>query len=211
MGKKPQVAPYRCHVGDGGAVGQGQVGQAVAEEFHELAHHTPATQHFGDGQHQVGGGDAFTQLAADLEADDLGNQHGDRLAKHGRFRFDTAHAPAQYPKAVDHGGVGIGAHQGVRVGVGVAVLGFGRPHTLGQVFQVHLVADTGARWHHAEVVEGFLAPAQELVTLPVALVLDFHVLFEGLRVAELVHHHRVVDDQIHRCQRINAARIPRPS
>ena len=61
------------------------------------------------------------------------------------------------------------------------------------------MADAGARWDHAEVVEGFLTPAQELITLPVALILDLHVFFESLWVAELVYHHRMVDDQIYRC------------
>ena len=94
--------------------------------------------------------------------------------------------------------MGVGAYQCIRVGVGVAVVTLGGPHTLGQIFQVHLVADAGARWDYPEVVERFLAPAKELVTLPVALVFDVHVLGERLGITKLVHHYRVVDHQIHR-------------
>ena len=200
-------AVFRCHVADGGAVRQAQIGQAVAEELHELADHAPRTEHLGDRQHQVGGGHAFAHFAGDLEAHHFGNQHRHRLAEHGRFRFDAAHAPAEHAQAVDHGGVGVGAHQGVRVGEGLAVLGVAVPDAAAQVFQVHLVADAGARRYHAEIIEGVLAPAQELIALLVALVFPFHVLRERLRGTVFVHHHRVVDDQIHRCQRVDSLRV----
>ncbi len=48
-------AVLRGHVGDGGAVGQRQVGQSRAEELHELADDALLAQHLGDGQHEVGG------------------------------------------------------------------------------------------------------------------------------------------------------------
>ena len=188
---------FRRHIGNGGTVGHWHVFQAVPIELHKLAHHAFLAQHFRDGQHQVGRRDALPQLAGDLETDHLRNQHGDRLAKHGGFRFDTAHAPAEYAQTVDHGGVGIGAHQRVRVGDGFTVHLL-LPHRFAQIFQIHLMADAGARRHHPEVVKGLLAPAQELVTFLVALHLDGDVFLEGRRIAELVHHHRVVDHQIHR-------------
>ncbi len=190
-------AVFRCHVGDGGTVRQGQVGQAVTVELDEFADHAFLAQHLGHRQHQVGGGDAFLELAGELEADDFGNQHRHRLAEHRRLGFDPAHAPAQYAKAIDHGGVGVGAHQGVGEGVGAAVLVLG-PDRAPQVFQVDLMADAGARRYHAEVVEGALAPAQEGVALAVTLHLDIDVLLEGAAAGELVHHHRVVDHQVHR-------------
>ena len=190
-------AVFRGHVGDGGAVGQGQIGQAVAVEFDELAHHAFLAQHLCHGQHQVGGGDAFLELAGELEADHFRDQHRHRLAEHRRLGFDAAHAPAEYAEAVDHGGVGVGADQGVGEGVGAAVFLFG-PHGAAQVFEVDLVADAGARRYHAEVVEGALAPAQEGVAFAVALHFDIDVLLEGAGAAELVDHHRVVNHQVHR-------------
>ena len=56
-------------------------------------------------------------------------------------------------------------------------------------------------------VEGALAPAQELVALAVALVLDLDVALEGLRRAEHVGDHRVVDDQLGRGQRVDLRRV----
>ncbi|CRR97126.1 hypothetical protein PAERUG_P5_London_26_VIM_2_01_09_03357 [Pseudomonas aeruginosa] len=199
-------AVFRGHVGDGGAVRQGQVGQAVAVELDEFPHHALLAQHLRDGQHQVGGGDALAQLAGELEADDLGDQHRYRLAEHGGFRLDAADAPAEHAEAVDHGGVGVGADQGVGEGVGPAILVLG-PDRAAQVLQVDLVADAGARRYHAEVVEGVLAPAQEGVAFAVALHLDLNVLFEGRFAGELVDHHRVVDDQVHRRQRVDLLRV----
>jgi hypothetical protein len=89
------------------------------------------------------------------------------------FRLDAADAPAEHGEAVDHGGVAVGADQGVGIGDGLADLLLalddlgrllGRPHHLRQVLQVHLVADAGAGRHHAEIRERGLAPAQEGVS-----------------------------------------------
>ncbi|MNM93463.1 hypothetical protein D3C81_1058370 [compost metagenome] len=146
------------------------------------------------------------QLAGELEADHLGNQHRHWLAEHRCLRLDAADAPAEYAEAVDHGGVRVGADQGVGEGVGAAVLVPG-PDGPGEVFQVDLVADAGARRHHAEVVEGALAPAQEGVALAVALHLDLDVLGEGARTGEAVDHHRVVDHQVDGGERVDPLRI----
>ena len=142
-----------------------------------------------------------------LKPIDLGNQHGCGLAEHDRFGLDAADAPAQHRQAVDHGGVTVGAHQRIRIGDGLllslGVLDLGAPHGLRQMLQVHLVADAGARWHDAEIVERLLAPAQKRVALAVALIFEADILGERLLVAEVVHHDRVVDHQIHRRQRVD--------
>ncbi|MND89956.1 hypothetical protein D3C80_820310 [compost metagenome] len=195
-------AVFRGHVGDGGLILDGHPGDGVAEEFHELADHALLAQHLGDGQHQVGGGRAFRQLAGQLEADDFRDQHGDRLTQHGGLGLDAAYAPAQDGQAVDHGGVAVGAYDGVGIGDGLLAFVQG-PDGLGQVLQVDLVADAGAGRHDAEVVEGRRAPAQEVVALDVALILALDVLAEGLGVAEVVDHDRVVDDQVDGDQRID--------
>ena len=57
--------------------------------------------------------------------------------------------------------------------------------------------------HDLEVVEGALAPAQELVALAVALVLDLDVALEGLGRAEDVGDHGVVDDHLGRRERVD--------
>ena len=206
-GKEPAGrSVFRRHVGDGRAVGQWQLIETVAEELHEFPDHAPGPQHFHHAQHQVRRRDAFGKPPGQPEPDYLGNQHGDRLAQHRGFGFDTADAPAEYAGAVDHGGVAVGADQGVGVGRRAAVRLI-RPHHAGQVFQVDLVADPRAGRHDAEVVECGLAPAQEPVALFVALHLEFDVVCERLAAAEPVDHHRMVDDEIHRRQRVDDFRL----
>jgi hypothetical protein len=182
-----------AHVADGGAVGQRDLGDARSVELHKLADHLVLPQHLGDGQHQVGGRRALGHRTGELEADHPRDQHRDRLAQHCRLGLDAAHAPADDAQPVDHGGVRVGPDTGVRVGLAVA-----GEDDAGQVLDVDLVHDPGARRHHLEVVEGRLAPAQELVPLAVAAVLDLHVAGEGVRGAEDVGDHRMVDDQLGR-------------
>ena len=105
------------HVGDGGAVLDGEVVEAVAEVLDELLDHAALAQHLRAGEHEVGGGDAFLELALEAEADHLGDHHGDRLAEHGGLRLDAADAPAEHAERVDHGGVAVGADAGVGEGL----------------------------------------------------------------------------------------------
>ncbi len=191
-------AELGAHVAQGGAVGQWDLGDTVAVELDELADDAVLTQHLGDGEHDVCGGDARGTLAGQLEPDHPRNQHRHRLAQHRGLGLDAADAPAQHAEAVLHRGVAVGAHTGVRVRDAVAL-----HHDARQVFDVDLVHDAGAGRHHLEVVEGALAPAQELVALTVALVLDLDVALERIRGPEKVGDHGVVDHQIGRRQWID--------
>ena len=188
-------AELGAHVADGGAVGQRHLGDALSVELDKLSHHPVSAQHLGDGQDHVGGGGTGGDGAGELEAHDLGDEHGDGLAQHGGLGLDAAHTPAQDAQAVDHGGVGVGAHAGIGVGLGDAV-GLVGEDDAGQVLDVDLVNDAGARRDDAEVGQCPLPPAQELVALGVALVLTLLVALQGAGQAEGVDLHGVVDDHL---------------
>ena len=179
--------------------------QAVAEELHELPDDTLLAEHLGDRQNQVRRRGARRQFAPQFKADHLGNEHGNRLAQHRRLGFNAAHAPAQDAQAVDHGGMGIRAHQGVRIGDAPAVALAVEDHPA-EVFQVDLVHDPRVRRHHLEVAERLLTPPQERIPLPVALEFDGVVALQRPRRAEVVHLHRVIDDQLRRRQGIDGRR-----
>src|SRR5262249_18578855 len=182
------------HVGDRGPILDGQIVEALAEIFDELLDHAALAQHLRTGKDEIGGGNAFLEPALEAEADHLGDHHRDRLAEHGRLRLDAAHTPAEHAQGIDHGGVAIGTD----TGVGKRLLGppgLG-PHALGQIFEVDLMANAGARRHHAEVVEGAGAPAQELVAFLVALIFDLDVPGKSIGRAKEINLHRVVDDQV---------------
>src|SRR5699024_6923388 len=105
-----------------------------------------------------------------------------------------------------HRGVRVGADAGVRICTQHTVHYTGHDGA-GQVLDVDLVDDAGARGDDLEVVEGGLAPAQELVALAVALVLELHVLLERVQAARDVDHDGVVDAQLGRGQRVDLRRI----
>ena len=75
------------------------------------------------------------------------------------------------------------------------------------MLQVHLVADAGGRRHHPEAAERLLAPAQELVALDVAPVLQLDVAGQRLGPPEHVDLDRVVDDQVGRDERVEPLRV----
>ena len=142
----------------------------------------------------------------ELEPDDLGDEHRHGLAEHGRLGLDAADAPAEDAEAVDHRRVGVGADAGVGVGpedaVDRAVV-----DDLREVLDVDLVHDAGAWRNDLEVVERRLAPAEELIALAVALVLDLDVALERVLGAEEVGDDGVVDDHLGGRERVDAVRI----
>ncbi len=198
----------RRHVADRRAVGEPEGVQAGPEELDELRDHPMLAQHLGDREHEVGGGGALGQLAAELEPDDLGQQHRDRLAEHRRLGLDPADAPAEHAEAVDHRRVRIGADERVGIRLHRPAVPLASEHDLAQVLEIDLMADPGGRRDDAEVVERLLTPAQEGVALAVALVVAVGVDVEGAGVAERVHLHGVVDHQVDRDQRVDLRRDP---
>ena len=160
-------------------------------------------QLLGDGEHEVGRGDALGELAVKLEADDPRHEHGDGLAEHRGLGFDAANAPADDSQPVHHRGVGVGADQ--RVGIDRSVIGV-EDHA-GQVLQVDLMTDPRVGRDHAQPVEGLLAPPEELVPLAVAVELPLRVERERVSGAETINDHRVVDHQLGRHMGLDACRI----
>jgi len=131
---------------------------------------------------------------------------GFRLTEHRGLGLDAADAPADHAQTVDHGGVRVGPDARVRVGDDTATVCFARvagEHHPGEVLDVDLMHDAGPRGDDGEVVERALAPAQELVALAVALVLDLHVALERIGGAEDVGDHGVVDDHLGRRERVD--------
>ena len=63
--------------------------------------------------------------------------------------------------------------------------------------------NAGRGWHHAEVVECRLSPFEELVSFEVAFELTLCVVEEGKLAAKTIDLHAVIDDQIHRNQRVD--------
>ena len=181
----------------------GRLPEPGAEELHEFADHARAPQHLGDGEHEVGRGDAILAFAGQAKAHHFGDQHGDRLAEHGGLRLDPADPPTEHRETVDHGGMTVGADQRVGEGDGVRSVSLLGPHRLRQIFEIDLMANAGAGRHHAEIVERARSPAQESVALPVPLIFLVDIDPEGAVGAESVDHDGMIDDEIDRRERID--------
>jgi hypothetical protein len=192
----------RGHVGNGGPNGQRHLVQARPEVLDELAHHAVLAEDLGDAQHQIGGGRALGQAPRQPHPHHIGDEHVDGLAQHDRLGLDAPHPPSHDAEAVDHRGVGVGADERVRIQDAVGV-----PHDPRQVLEVHLVHDPRGRRHDPEVVEGTLAPLEELVAFPVAFELLLTVDRDGGSGVERVHLHRMIDHQVALHEGIDLPRI----
>ena len=196
-------AVFRGHVGDGGAVAEGQAACALAEKLQVGAHDLLLAQELGDGQHDVRGGDARLALAGQLDAHDVRHSHVAGAAQHDAFRLQAAHAHSDDAQGVHVRRVAVRAHQRVRVGHPVHGVDH-RRHLL----QVDLVHDAVARGDHVHVVEGAPGPVDEVEAILVAAVLDFPVLVEGLRIeARGLDRQGVVHDELRRHDGIDRRRV----
>ena len=149
-------------------------------------------QQFGDGQHQVGRGDAFAQLAREMNTHHIWSEEIYRLAEHPRFRFDAAHTPSNHADAINHSGVAVGAHQ--CIGIINAVF---LQYATRQIFQIHLMHDADAGRHYLERIKCLHTPFHEFVALIIALKLQFHVESQRIRTVVIIHLHRMIHHQIY--------------
>ena len=181
---------HRCavlgrHVGDRGAVSQRQLLCALTVKLDKLPDHLGLAQHLGDGQRQVGRGDALAQRAVKPNADDVRRQEVNRLAEHPGLGLDAADTPADDAQPVDHRRVRVGANQCVRIidAVGVA------QHAAREILEVHLMHDANSRRHDLERVERLHTPLQKLVTLAVARELQVEVFGHRILGTSEIHLH----------------------
>ena len=195
-------AVLRAHVRERRAVGEGERGEAVAEELDELPHDAVAPEHLREHEDEVGRGRTRRERAARAHADHDGRRERHRLAEHRGLGLDAADAPAEDAEAVDHRRVRVRPDE--RVGERDAVA---HRDDAREVLEVHLVADARAGRDDPQVLERGLRPPQERVALAVALVLARDVGLVGALDAEQVHLHRVVDDEVHRDERVDAGRV----
>ena len=109
-------------------------------------------------------------------------------------------------EAVDHGGMRIGADEGVGIGGQETVL-LPQLDGGGEVLQVDLVHDAHAGRHDPEVVECALRELEQLVALGVPAELQRHVQPESVGRAVVIDLDRVVDDEVAGHDRVDAVGV----
>ncbi len=206
-GEKPHRGPvFRRHVGNRRSIRQRHAGDARSHEFDKLAHDSLLAEDLCDRQYQVGGGGPGWQTAGQLETDDFRHQHVERLAQHHRFGLDPPHPPADDAQAVDHRRVAVGADQGIGQG-DLALITRSQKDPLGQVLEVHLMHNAHVGGHDAKILKGGLPPPQKFVTFAVAGELQIHVDRQRVGAGKAIDLHGMVDDQVHRDQRVDPVRV----
>jgi len=133
-----------------------------------------------------------------VETNDLGQDHRDGLAKHDSLSLDATNTPPSDTETIDHGGVGVGADDGVGVEEAVAVKDDTR-----EVLEIDLVNDTRAWRYDLEVVEGLGAPLEELESLTVPGELEALILVSGISNTGSVDLDRVVNDEVDGAKRVD--------
>ena len=186
------------HVRQRRTVRHREASRAFAVELDELADHPRLAQELRDPQHQVSRGHALAQPAVQVHADHVREKEVHGLPEHRRLSLDAADSPADDPKAVDHRGVRIGAHQGVGIEDAVFL-----QDSAPEEFEVDLVADAESRRHDPQSVERLRPPLEELVALAIAAELHVHVELQCVRLAVMVDLHGVIDHQVDRHHRLN--------
>ncbi len=121
---------FRAHVGDGGAVGNGQGRYTGTGVFKDLAHAAldgQAPQQFKD---DVLARCPASEFSGQVDLDHLG--HGDEvgLARHGQCHGQTARTHGHGADAACGGGMGVGPDQGCA--------------RFGEIFKMELMTDAGA-------------------------------------------------------------------
>lgn len=189
-------AVFWGHVGDGGPIGQGKFGGAGSIKLNELTDDFVLAENLGNGEGEICGGGSRGEFAGEVNADDFGGEEGERLAKHARLGLNAADAPTDDAEAIDHGGVGIRADEGVGVGEGRAIGLFLGKDASGKVFQINLMNDADAGGDDAEGGKSLLAPFEKFVAFAITFKFVLHVKEKGLRGAVDIDLDRVVHDEV---------------
>ncbi len=194
---------FRRHIGNRGAVADGQCRCAFATELQIRPHHLLLTQEFGQRQHHVGGGDALTRFAGQLHRHDIGQAHHRRPSQHHALGFQPTHTHGNDTQCIHMRRVAVGAHAGV--GEGHALVGVNHRRHL---FQIDLMHDAVACRNHIDVVKRTFAPVDEIEAVGIAAVFNGAVFCKCLWVeAWCLHRQRVIHDQLHRYHRVHLCRV----
>src|SRR5204863_3405189 len=108
-------AIFRRHVGNGCSIDDGQCAGAWAIELDKFANDFRLAQKLSNRESEVCRGDALTQYAAEVHADDIGCEEINGLTEHTRFGFDATDTPTDYPQTINHGRMRVGADESVRI------------------------------------------------------------------------------------------------
>ena len=183
--------------------------QARSEIFHKFFDNPFFPENLRNPEDQIGCGDAGFELPDHPDADDLRYGHIIGLTEHHGLGFNAADTPSEHTDPIDHGRVGIQPDECVRESGGHPSCCF-LHHRSPKIFQIHLMAYSGFRGHHAEIGKTLLRPLQEGISFAIAFIFFFNIFVDRIRRAEKIDLHGMIDNQIYRYQGIYFPGIAAP-
>ena len=193
---------FRRHIRNRRLIRQRQMIQPFTIKFHKFSNHAKLTQHLNNAQHKIRRRRPFLHLSGNLKSNHFRNKHRNRLPQHRGLGFNPANTPTKHRQPIHHRRMRVRPNQRIRINHPILF-----PHSLRDIFQIHLMANPRPRRHNAKILKRPLPPFQKLVTLAIALELPLHIRLKRLRRPKFIHHHRMVNHQINRHNRINLLRI----
>lgn len=200
--KAHRRAVFRSHVGNGRAIGERERCRAFAEKFDKFADDLRRAENFRHAERKIRGEHAFRERSREVHADNFRRLEANRLSEHSCFRLDAADAPADDADAVDHCRVRVRSDDGIRVENRSRGRFFFKNNAR-EIFQIHLVADPDGGRHDGKRFERALPPLEQFVALGVAGKILFDVFAKRVGRSRVVDLHGVVDDHIHRHERLD--------
>lgn len=182
---------FGTHVGQSGSVSNAEGGSTGTKVFNEFTDDTSLSQHLSTSEDQISSSGGLGEFSSKLETDDFGKNHGDGLTEHDGFTFNTTDTPTNDTETVDHGSVRISTDDGIGIEDTVVF-----KDSSGEIFQVNLMADTGAGRDGQEVLEGGLTPLEEFESFVVSFEFNSFVSFSGISSLGNIDLNGVINNQI---------------
>src|SRR5262249_30079615 len=153
---------------------------AFTIKLNKFADHFLCAQQLRDVQNEIGCCHSFAQLSRHMHAHHFRCQKINRLSHHPRFCLNSADAPPNHAKPLDHCRVGIRSNERIRekdfrfLTSDVWLLA---KDAFREVFQIDLMHYSDSRRNELESLKRLLTPFEKLVSLAIALELHIQVQF----------------------------------
>ncbi len=199
--KRRRGAILGAHVRDRGPVWDRQRVKPHSGELDDLVDDTRAAQACNEMQRNIGCGHARDPLTGHDNLSDGRQRYRHRRSQRGKLGFDTADAPPENAKSVDHGRVAVCTDHGLCHGP-TPLAGYGSGDD-GKLFEIDLVADTVPGWDYPQFRKGLLCPLEEPVALFIAREFKRMVQAGSIGPSTVIGPDGMVYDQIYRDCRID--------
>src|SRR4030095_12167158 len=165
-------------------------------KFHKFANDFRFSKHLCHMQNEIRSSNSFAQKSTHVDTNDIGSKEVNRLTQHSGLCSKPTNSPANNSQSIDHGCMGVGADQRIRIKNSILAQYSGR-----EIFEIYLMHDSNPGGHNAKSVKGLHSPFQEFITLAISFELHLHVPLPRIRNSKDVYLNGMVNDEVNRHKR----------